>query len=121
MRRFGELESAVMDRLWARDEPSTVRDVLDELRAHRSIAYTTVMTVMDNLYKKRWLTRQLDGRAYRYRPVASRDQYSAALMHTAFDESGDRAAALVSFLDQMSAEDTEAVRNALRKLRRRTR
>ena len=39
--------------------------MVDDLRSDRQIAYTTVMTVMDNLYRKGWLRRHLDGRARR--------------------------------------------------------
>ena len=113
MRRFGELEAVVMDRLWARGRPTSVREVLEELQRERSIAYTTVMTVMDNLQKKGWLTRELNGRAYLYTPVASREAYSAELMRAALDESADPTATLVHFLGQMSAEEDEDVRAAL--------
>ena len=75
MRGLGDLEASVMDRLWAWEHPATVREVLDDLRRDRDLAYTTVMTVLDNLHRKGWLTRELDGRAYRYRPVASRQEY----------------------------------------------
>ena len=54
-----------------RVRPLSVRDVLDELRGERTLAYTTVMTVIDNLHRKGWLTRHQEGRAYLYRPAAS--------------------------------------------------
>ena len=120
MRRFGELEAVVMDRLWARGRPTSVREVVEELQRERSIAYTTVMTVMDNLHRKGWLTRELDGRAYLYTPVASEEAYSAELMRAALDESADPKAALVYFLGQMSAEEADALQAALRARRRRT-
>src|SRR4051812_4313171 len=77
VRGFGELEAAIMNRLWTRQEPATVREILDDLRGDREFAYTTVMTVLDNLHRKGWLTRQLDGRAYRYQPVSTKQEYSA--------------------------------------------
>ncbi len=49
---FGELEAVVMDRVWDRAEVCTVRDVFDELAADRVIAYTTVLSTMDNLHRK---------------------------------------------------------------------
>ena len=79
-RVLGELETEIMRRLWRRGRPTSVRELVDELRGDREIAYTTVMTVLDNLHKKGWLRRQLDGRAYRYEPVSSGDEYSAELM-----------------------------------------
>jgi predicted transcriptional regulator len=114
VRRFGELEAEVMKRLWARSAPTTVREIVDELQRERPIAYTTVMTVMDNLFKKDWLHRHLDGRAYRYEPATTREQYSAELMRDALDTSGDRTAALAHFLEQLSPEEARALRDAVR-------
>jgi len=71
MRGLGDLEAVVMDRLWAWARPSTVREVLADLQRDRSVAYTTVMTVMDNLHRKGILDRRADVRAYRYVPVRS--------------------------------------------------
>ena len=52
MRRFGELEAAIMDRLWQRGSPALVREVMEDLQGERALAYTTVMTVMENLRRK---------------------------------------------------------------------
>jgi hypothetical protein len=43
--------------VWKLDT-ATVREVYESLREKRAIAYTTVMTVMDNLHKKGWLRRE---------------------------------------------------------------
>lgn len=119
MRGFGDLESVVMDRLWSRGEAATVREVLTDLRGDREIAYTTVMTVMDNLFRKGWLVRELDGRAYRYVPTHSREEYSAQLMREALVDSRNADATLVHFLAGMTEEDSDALRRALRRRRRR--
>ena len=77
---LGELEQAVMDALWRRSAPTSVRDVHEELRGRREIAYTTVMTVLDRLAKKGTVVRQLDGRAWLYLPAQSRvELYTAAI------------------------------------------
>lgn len=102
-----------MDLVWAAAEPVSVRDVLDQLHARRSIAYTTVMTVMDNLHRKGWLRRQRDGRAYRYQAVATRETYAAGLMGQAFAQGGDPAATLVRFVEQLDPADAAALRRAL--------
>ncbi len=68
----GELEQAVMDILWSRSESLSVRDVHDLISAERDLAYTTVMTVLDRLAKKGLALRNLDGRAWLYRPASSR-------------------------------------------------
>jgi predicted transcriptional regulator len=111
---LGELEDAVMTRVWRWNRPVTVREVLEDLRAERSIAYTTVMTVMDNLHQKGWLRRRQEGRAYRYEPVSTRAAYSAALMNEAWSASDNRAAALVEFFSRMTPEQADALRAALR-------
>jgi predicted transcriptional regulator len=111
VRGFGDLEAVIMDRMWSRGTPATVREMLADLSTERKIAYTTVMTVMDNLYRKGWLTRELEGRAYRYAPTDSREKYSAALMREALADSRDADATLVRFLG-MAEEDSEALRQA---------
>jgi predicted transcriptional regulator len=118
VRRFGELEAEIMNRLWARAKPTTVREVVDELQRERPIAYTTVMTVMDTLFKKGWLHRQLEGRAYRYEPVSTREQYSAELMRDALSTSTDRTAALAHFLEQLSPDEASALREAFQQVAR---
>ncbi len=111
---MGDLEDAVMTRVWAWNRPVTVREVLEDLARDRTIAYTTVMTVMDNLRQKGWLRREADGRAYRYEAVSTRAAYSAALMNEAWAASDNPAAALVHFFGMMSPEQREAVRDAMR-------
>ena len=53
----GELESEILTVLWKKDK-TTVREALQSLKEKRVLAYTTVMTVMDNLYKKGFLKRE---------------------------------------------------------------
>src|SRR5258706_11069766 len=98
VRGFGELEAAVMQRLWDRADPATVRDVLTDLARERELAYTTVLTVMEKLYRKGWLGREPQGRAHLYRPLVSREEYTARLMREALTDSGDRAQALLHFV-----------------------
>jgi predicted transcriptional regulator len=114
VRTLGELETEIMRRLWRRASPTTVRELVDELQEDRQIAYTTVMTVLDNLHKKGWLRRELDGRAYRYEPVSSGEQYSAELMRGALDTSPDHVAAFAHFLRQLGPEEVKALEDAYR-------
>lgn len=113
MREFGELEAAVMDRLWSRDEPATVREVLEDLNRDRALAYTTVMTVMENLRRKGFLSREADGRAYRYRPVQGRTEHTADLVAQVLGRSEDRAAPLLRFVEQLTADELSRLRTAL--------
>lgn len=102
-----------MDRLWSWRRSATVREVFDDLRQTRTIAYTTVMTVMDTLYRKAILRRELQGRAYRYEAMLSREEHGAQLMQAVLTESSDRTATLVSFFEQMSPADAAKLRKAL--------
>jgi len=111
---LGELEDAVMTRVWKWNRPVTVREVLEDLQQERSIAYTTVMTVLDNLHQKGWVRREAEGRAYRYEAVSTRAAYAAALMNDAWSQSDNPAAALVAFFGMMSPEQREALRDAVR-------
>jgi predicted transcriptional regulator len=113
MRQFGELEAVIMDRLWERGRPALVREVVDDLRKDRPLAYTTVMTVMENLHRKGWLRRHRNGRAWRYEPTGSRSGYTAALMNSALATSTDRRTALAHFVLQMSPYDAELLQQAL--------
>jgi predicted transcriptional regulator len=70
--------------------------------------------VVDNLFKKGWLAREPHGRAFRYAPTLSREEYAARLLRDALDEAGDPAQALVRFIGEMSVEETAALRAALR-------
>jgi predicted transcriptional regulator len=77
MPQLGGLESKVMDVLWDAPSPLSVREVHEVLNdSHESadLAYTTVMTVLDRLAKKRILLRDRDGKAWLYRAAASREQ-----------------------------------------------
>jgi len=69
---LGHLENDVLKVLWARGE-SNVHQVAESLE--RSLAYTTVMTTLDRLYKKGLLKRQKIGRAFSYSPKLSRREW----------------------------------------------
>lgn len=116
MRALGNLEARVMRAIWAHHYPVTVRDIIGDLQGDRPTAYTTVMTVMDNLRKKGWLTRQPDGRAYRYQPLVTAEEYSATMMRQALSASSDRAAALMHFIGNLSADEAEALTEAYQRL-----
>ncbi|MFJ8360195.1 BlaI/MecI/CopY family transcriptional regulator [Streptomyces sp. NPDC093984] len=103
-----------MTRVWKWNRPVTVREVLEDLQQERSIAYTTVMTVLDNLHQKGWVRREAEGRAYRYEAVSTRAAYAAALMNDAWSQSDNPAAALVAFFGMMSDEQRQALRDAMR-------
>ncbi|MCX8565162.1 BlaI/MecI/CopY family transcriptional regulator [Mycolicibacterium mucogenicum] len=114
-RGFGDLEAVVMDHLWARDGASTVREVFEEILHGREIAYTTVMSTMDNLHRKGWLTRERQGKAYLYTPGLTREQYSAQLMRDALDAGGRSELVLAHFLEQIGDDESAELRKVLRR------
>jgi predicted transcriptional regulator len=71
---FGDLERRVLEALWERPEPASVRELCV---AFPSLAYTTLMTTLDRLYRKGVLERFKAGRAYAYRPRHSREELEA--------------------------------------------
>lgn len=121
VRGFGELEAEIMDRLWNRgaEANTSVRELYEEISEERTIAYTTVMSTMDNLYGKNWLTRHRDGKAYRYQPVLTREEHSAQLMREALTGGGRPDMVLSHFVEQMDPAESEDLRAALRRLARR--
>lgn len=119
MRQLGDLEAEIMNRLWAWGRPATARDVLTDLNKQRPLAYSTVKTVADILVHKGMLRREKEGRAWVYEPTCTRQQYTAALMQQALGGNPDPAGALLSFVEQISTEDAQALRSALRTARRR--
>jgi predicted transcriptional regulator len=73
-----------MEIIWARGEVS-VRDIYEVLRRRREIAYTTVMTTMARLARKRLLTQIKSGLAYQYRPAVSREAFKASVVGEVLD------------------------------------
>lgn len=116
VRGFGELEAVIMNRLWDRTEATTVRDIFEQFTDSRRIAYTTVMSTMDNLHRKGCLARARVGKAYRYWPTMTREEHSASLMRDALDGGGDAGLVLTFFLDQLDADTSAQVQAALRRL-----
>jgi predicted transcriptional regulator len=116
VRGFGDLETVIMHMVWDHDSPVTVRELFDELRQERAIAYTTVMSTMDNLHRKGWLTRVKEGKAYRYTATASREEYSARLMRDALAGGGDAEAVLSHFVAEMDSAESETLRTVVRRL-----
>ncbi len=69
--QLGPLEQQVLQALWSRGN-ATVRELLEDKNITQ--AYTTVMTTLDRLYKKKLLDRVSEGRAFRYSPRQTADE-----------------------------------------------
>ena len=113
MTRFGDLEAAIMDVMWAAGRPLRVREVADELNQNRPLAFNTVQTVMENLFHKGWLNRQKNGRAYCYVTARSREDYVAGLMGEALSVARDPAATLMRLVEDLQPSEVAQLRMAL--------
>jgi predicted transcriptional regulator len=80
-RVLGDLELRVMEVLWD-EAPLAVRDVQRRI-GRGKLAYTTVMTTLDRLFKKRLLARAKVGLAFVYRPALDRDEYQRRIVEAA--------------------------------------
>ena len=115
--RLGTLERAVMEIVWGRGEIS-VRDACERLGS--AVAYTTVMTTMDRLYKKRLLQRRKVGRAFLYCAAASRDELEGAvtaeLVHGLLARNADEPLPVLSSLVDAVSDRDRALLDELERL-----
>ena len=77
---LGPLEANVMESIWAsKKSPVTVREIHEDLRKTRGLAYTTVMSTMDRLFEKRLLDRKIEkgrgGLSYVYWPALEKQSF----------------------------------------------
>lgn len=105
---LGPLERKVLDALWARDAAATVRDLQPTFPA---VAYTTLMTTMDRLYRKGILERAKAGRAFVYRPHQTRAAFDShrathALL-AAVERGGAPEPVLSCFIDALGSHDEQ--------------
>lgn len=114
---FGALETAIMEVVWA-SGPVTVREVLGTLK--RDCAYTTVMTVMQRLFDKGVLHRELVENAYRYTPAIPKAKFVQQAVRSSVDElvHGYGDVALAHFVDALDDVDPKRLEKLRRKLRR---
>ena len=100
---LGAQELAMMKVVW-RLKNVSVRDVYETLRERRPVAYTTVMTMMNTLEGKGYLKKELDGRAFRYRP---------AVLERVFDGSTAPLLAHLVTSTELSDEEREELRRLI--------
>jgi BlaI family penicillinase repressor len=87
---LGARELAIMKIVWRLEEAS-VREVYETLRKRRTVAYTTVMTMMGTLETKGYLRKRADGRAFRYRPARPEERVITSLVREFVDRVFDGA------------------------------
>lgn len=105
--RLGPLESRLLELLWARTRAATVRELQ---RACPTLAYTTIMTTLDRLYRKRFLLRHRDGRAFTYQPRCTRDELLSELVsgHLAELLGGSQGSGVILSTLVRTVRDTDA-------------
>ena len=74
---LGDLEAEIMEIIWARRrrQGTAVRDIVEILQRRRPVAYTTIMTTMSRLARKRLLRTEKRGQAYVYFPTVTQDEF----------------------------------------------
>jgi BlaI family transcriptional regulator, penicillinase repressor len=111
---IGSLEADILAVIWERGE-TRVREVYETLRQRRQIAYTTVMTVMNNLVKKHLLTQDKTGIAYVYAPAIPGREVARAVLGSVVDRllGGQYNVAVSQLLDldkELTREQTDELR-----------
>lgn len=113
MARRPVLENAVMDTLWNVEGWLTPGEVQERMAGGEDLAYTTVMTVMNRLWRKGRLDRRKRGRAYEYGSVLGQEEFAASQMAEMLAIASDRDGALSRFVDELDADDRERLRRVL--------
>lgn len=120
--RLGPLERRVLEALWSRPGPASVRDLQPEFN---EIAYTTLMTTLDRLHRKGVLARTKQGRAFFYQPRLTRPEYdsvrAADALRVVFDGDAASLTPLMSFFVQAVGDRDEELLDELEALVRATR
>ncbi len=83
---IGKLEADIMAIVWGMNKPVTVRDVYEAMRKTRKIAYTTIMTVMNNLAEKNILKQDKQNTAYVYKPALSNVEVATSIVQNVVDK-----------------------------------
>ena len=106
----------MLEALWARGT-ATVRELFED--GYEDLAYTTLMTTLDRLYKKNVLTREAEGRAFRYAPRFSREELHREVAGEAFRQMLDASPAAslpLSYLVEIFSERDAQLLDDLRQL-----
>ena len=105
--QLGPLEQQLLESLWRRGS-ATVREVIED--GDLKLAYTTVMTTLDRLYKKNLLDRVPEGRAFRYSPRHTPEELQRAAagdLIRQFLGSGPSSLPLSYLVEAVSQHDVE--------------
>ena len=107
-----KLELAVMKVVWANGRV-TVYDVQEALLPERKLAYTSVASTLRILEEKGFLTHDLDGRTYIYRPLVQESDVSRSMLQDMldrlFDGSTERLLATLFETQKIKSEELEKI------------
>jgi predicted transcriptional regulator len=116
----GGLEARVMKVLWRRGR-GTVREVKEALRGGSRLAYTTVLTTLQNLEKKGFVRHERVGRGYVYHPRVDEEEVTKAavkdLVKNLFDGSGARLVNTLLADEDLDPEELEELEARIRELK----
>ncbi len=117
---LGELETMVMKEVWKRGR-ATAHHVRDALEAQRNLAYTTILTTLQNLEKKGFLKHDIEGRANVYYPTVEAREVQRSVLHsmlnTFFDGSKTELVNTLFEEESLSKSEFESLRKRILKLR----
>ncbi len=124
-RVLGDIEKAVMDVIWNKDE-ATGREIFEEVGKEKNLAFTTVLTVMDRLMKKGLIKRMKHDKLFVYTATMSRDDFvrhvSQEVLQGIFDiSSGSVASSFVDILYKTNPEHLESLTRFIEEKKRSSR
>jgi len=116
-------ELEIMKVIWKLDT-ATVRQVYETLLKRRRIAYTTVMTMMNILEQKGYLTKQQQDRAYVYEPAQPQQQVIRSMvrefLERVFNGSAEPLVAHLIEDRHLTEKDLEEIRKSIKSARRKS-
>jgi len=112
-RRPGALESEILEILTRADAALTPGELRDRLDPSRTLSYSAVVTTLTRLYAKKAVTREREGRAYRYTAVADRSTLVAWRMRRLLNTDADPETVLSHFVSELSESDAALLRELL--------
>lgn len=112
---LGPLEAELLAVLWRNGGWLSAPEVHEQLASVRPVGYTTVSTVLIRLWHKGLLERVRDGRAFAYRPLQTKEQFTAARMARLLIGIDDRPGALSWFLGLLGADERAQLRRLLKR------
>ena len=107
----GALEDDIMRALWDADEALLPAEILAETGLE--LAYTSIATVLTRLLEKGLVTREPDGRAFRYRPALGEGELAAQRIAVILSHTNDRRGALAGFVNGLGKRDAATLRALL--------